>query len=825
MVGVVIVSHSARLAEGVVELARQLGAEGVDLAAVGGIDDPENPIGTDAFAIKAAIEQVWSADGVLVLMDLGSAIMNAETALDFLEPPADRSKVLLCEAPLVEGAVAAVATARLGAPLSQVAAEARAGLAPKVEHLAPAEGAAAPGEAGLSDRAVSRRVTVTNRLGLHLRPAGRLVELVGRFDARVEVANATTGAGPVPGRSLSRVSALGVRQGQTLEVRADGPDAERVLHAVEELAAEGFGDRDEPPLVVEEPRPAPAVSEGTVLGVGASPGVAVGPARYLRRPRLEVADAAPADLKLERTRLAEAIAVVRGDIEEQRSLAQRRAGEGEAGIFTAHLLILDDEELTGSAVGRVSDTTGAEAAWWEAVRKVAEDFRALDDPYQAQRAADVEAVGAQVLARLLGEDPRPRMAAPGVLVADDLTPAETATLDPDLVTAIVTSAGAPTSHSAILARGLGVPAVVAAGALQVEEGTLLLVDGAAGTVVIEPSRDEVTAAEVRAAQDVARLEEARTRAAAPAETADGVRVEVAANIGSVQEARAALASGADGVGLLRTEFLYLNRSEPPSEGEQEETYRAIAAALEGRPLVLRTLDVGGDKPLPFLPRPREENPFLGVRGLRLGLTRPGLLLGQLRAALRVAREHPLRVMFPMVASLTEWQQARTLVAEAAEAVGGLPSGLQLGVMVEVPSLALTSDHFAALVDFFSIGTNDLTQYALAAERGNPDLARLADGLHPAVLTLIARTCRAAEAESRWVGVCGELAADPVAVPVLLGLGVTELSMSPVSIPRIKQVVRRVDLPSARTLAEEALTMGDAPQVRDRARRYLAEHDL
>lgn len=822
LVGIVVVSHSAKLAEGVVELARQMGGGDVALAAAGGIDDPESPIGTDAFAIKEAIESAWSDDGVLVLMDLGSAIMNAETALEFLEPPADASRVLLCEAPLVEGTVAAVATAGIGASLSEVAAEARAGLTPKIEHLAPAEAAESEATPEVA-RGRSIVLRVGNPLGLHLRPASRLVETVGRFDAEVRIANRTTGSDPVPARSLARVSALGVRQGHEIEVWAAGPDADAALSAISDLAADDFGDRDlpaaPPPPKAETPAVEPR-SEGTVVGVGASPGVAVGPARYLRRPALEVPTGPPADPEADRQRLRQAIDAVRADIESQREQVLARAGEAEADIFTAHLLILDDEHLIGSALERIGPSTGAAEAWQAATEAVADDFRRLEDPYQAQRADDVEAVGRQVLARLLGVDPRPRMEAPGVLVADDLTPGETATLDPEMVQAIVTAAGAPTSHSAILARGLGVPAVVAAGPLEVEEGTPLLVDGTAGSVVIDPPPEQVAEARRRAEEDARRLEEARSRAAAPAVTTDGVAIEVAANIGSVEDARAAVEAGADGVGLLRTEFLYLNRTTPPSEEEQEETYRQIAEALGGRPLVLRTLDVGGDKPLPFLPRPPEQNPFLGVRGLRLGLAEPELLMSQVRAALRVAATHPVRIMFPMVSVLSEWEQVRTMVGEAAEQIGGLPDGLQIGVMVEVPSLALAADRFAAVVDFFSIGTNDLTQYTLAAERGNPELANLADALHPSVLSLIDRTCRAAAEHGRWVGVCGEAAGDPLAVPILVGLGVTELSMSPVAIAQVKDVVRRIDASDARRLAASALEMTSAEAVRQAAAAFL-----
>ncbi|HEX2153376.1 MAG TPA: phosphoenolpyruvate--protein phosphotransferase [Acidimicrobiia bacterium] len=818
--GIVVVSHSAKLAEGVVELARQMGGGEVAVVPAGGIDDPDDPIGTDAFRIKEAIEAAWSGDGVLVLMDLGSAIMNAETALEFLEQPADASRVLLCEAPLVEGAVAAVAIAALGASLSEVASEARAGLGPKVQHLG--GGGPAPEEAArILEGGDSVRITVPNRLGLHLRPAGRLVETLGRLDATIQIANATTGAGPASARSLSQLSALGIRQGDVMEVTAEGPDAVAALGAVEDLAADNFGDRDDVVPAPTPHHPRAQAAEGTIGGVGASPGLAIGPARHLRRPRLEFSADSESDPQGEIERLDAARAAARRDIEGQRSAARRRAGEDEAGIFTAHLLILDDEDLLISAREQIDAGSSSEAAWSTAMESVAARLRALEDPYQAQRAEDIVAVGAMVLAHLLGVDPRPVMEAPGVLVADELTPGEAATLDRDMVAAIVTAAGAPTSHSAILARALGVPAVVATGPLEISDGTLLLVDGSAGTVVVEPTDEEVALAEVRIRDETEQLEAAREDARAPAATAEGVSIEVAANIGSVEDARAAMLSGADGVGLLRSEFLYMNRPDAPTEAEQEETYRAIITQLEGRPLVLRTIDVGGDKPLGFVEQPDEDNPFLGLRGLRLALARPDLILSQLRAALKVATDHPLRIMFPMVTTLGEWERARALVAEATESIGGLPPGLELGVMVEVPALALMADRFAPVVDFFSIGTNDLTQYTLAAERGNPHVTGLADAFHPAVLRLIDRTCRAAEENGRWVGVCGEMAGDPLAIPLLLGLGVTELSMTPVAIPAAKAVVRKVHRGEARAFAEGVLAMGTAGEVRTAAETFAA----
>jgi phosphocarrier protein FPr len=319
---------------------------------------------------------------------------------------------------------------------------------------------------------------------------------------------------------------------------------------------------------------------------------------------------------------------------------------------------------------------------------------------------------------------------------------------------------------------------------------------------------------------------ARAEAEAPAFTLDGLPIEVAANVGSPEDVAAAVEAGADGVGLFRTEFLFMARDAMPSEDEQEAAYRAAAEALGGRPMIVRTLDAGADKPIPYLAQPAEANPFLGVRGLRLGLERPELLDAQLRAILRVAADHPVRVMFPMVATLEELRAGRAAVERARSALvdagRAAPDGIDVGVMIEVPSAALGADRLAEEADFFSVGTNDLSQYTLAAERGNERVAALADALHPAVLQLIRLAATAAASMGRWTGVCGELAGDPLAAPLLIGLGVTELSMSTPAIPHVKQVVRRTDLPSALALAERALATSSAAEVRDLLRAHAAD---
>jgi phosphoenolpyruvate-protein phosphotransferase/dihydroxyacetone kinase phosphotransfer subunit len=819
VVGLVIVSHSAALAGGVAELAREMGGGEVAIEAAGGMDDGE--IGTDAERVRQAVERVRSPDGVLVLMDLGSALMSAEMATEMAEPGG--GPILLSEAPLVEGAVAAAALAGAGASLEEVAREARGALRMKTEQLGAEEPAREEAPPAQDDGpGVELRLGVQNQLGLHARPAARFVGALGGIDARVEVANATRARGPADGRSLTALATLAVGQGDEIVVRAHGPQAAEALDALRALADENFGDavtdaQARAPTAdtaeVESPTAggaAEAPGPGAELhGVPASPGIAIGPARRLRPPEPVVVDDAigtPAD---ERARLNAARAAAREELEEVRATVMARAGAAAADIFSAHAVLLDDTAITEPALRRIEEGTGAARAWQAASEEAATAFRALEDPYLRERAVDVEDVSRRVLARLGCTPSGPALEGPGIVLADELTPGEAAGLDPSDAWAIATARGGATAHAAILARALGIPAVVGVGnaLLAIQEATPLVIDGEAGLVHVNPGDDEI--AERRARQQAAEAQRRAllARAAEPGAMRDGRRVEVFANIGSTAEAARAVEQGAEGVGLLRTEFLFLERTTPPDEDEQVAVLTEIARALDGRPVVVRTLDAGADKPLPFLRQEPESNPFLGRRGIRLSLAEPELLRTQLRAILRVADEHPLKVMFPMVATLEEVRAGRALLAEARTGLRSRAE-LEVGVMVEVPALALQAAQFAPEVDFFSIGTNDLAQYTMAAERGNAALAGLLDGARAPLLALIAAVTEAADAHGRWVGVCGELAGEPEAAVLLAGLGVRELSMAASRIPAVKAALRESDMDEAAAAARRALPQGD-----------------
>ncbi len=555
----------------------------------------------------------------------------------------------------------------------------------------------------------------------------------------------------------------------------------------------------------------------------------MGEARVLRPAPLRLPTGPSTDPRRDWEALRRALDDTIREVRASRATVAASAGAYDARIFDAHELFLADETLLGPAREAILErNTNAARAWADAVAAAASSWDELDDPYLRGRVADLRAVGEQVLRRLAGDPGQPALSGTGVVLADDLTPAQTAGLDRSLVRGLACASGGPTSHSSILARSLGIPAAVGLGPalLGIADGTPVILDGDAGSLTVRPPAPKREEARRRAAAREREDAAALSRAHEAAVTADGVTVRVEANVATPSDVPAALQAGADGVGLLRTEFLFLESDHLPDEDEQEAAYRAAAQALRGRPLTLRTLDVGADKQLPALPLDHEQNPFLGVRGLRLSLRRPDLLHTQLRAALRVAADHPMRIMFPMVATVDELLQARGALDRARSSLADegvrLPGLLEVGIMVEVPAAALLVDAFVPHVDFFSLGTNDLSQYTLAAERGNAGVAALADALHPSVLWLIERTSRAAAAAGRRAAVCGEIAGDALATPLLLGLGVTELSMAAVRIPAVKQAVRAIRLAEARDLARRALEAESAAAVRALCRSARAE---
>ncbi|ACO77446.1 fructose-specific multiphosphoryl transfer protein [Azotobacter vinelandii CA] len=668
----------------------------------------------------------------------------------------------------------------------------------------------------------SLRVTLANAHGLHARPAKALVEVAQSFDGEIRIRLAGESGRGVSAKSLSKLLALGARRGQALEFSAEPAIAADALPAIEAAVLAGLGESIEPLALPGETPPSEepgtstfvrprAPAAGTRLqAVAAAPGIAIGPALVRTPLELDYPQRGQGML-VELQRLDSALAQVTADI-------QRLIDDSEEAnvreIFITHQAMLRDPTLREDVNARLADGFSAEAAWSVETEAVAQQQEALHDALLAERAADLRDIGRRVLAHLCGVEAPREPDEPYILVMDEVAPSDVASLNRLRVAGILTARGGATAHSAIIARALGIPAIVGAGeaVLALAQGTPLLLDGDHGVLRVAP--DAQTLEQARREREANRLRRERAHAERmlPAVTRDGHAVEVAANIGASGESAEAVELGAEGVGLLRTELVFMDHAQAPDRHAQEAEYRRVLDGLGGRPLVVRTLDVGGDKPLPYWPMPAEENPFLGVRGIRLSLQRPDILETQLRALLASADGRPLRIMFPMVGGVEEWRIARDLALRLREEIP--VDDLQLGIMVEVPSAALLAPVLAREVDFFSIGTNDLTQYALAIDRGHPTLSAQADGLHPAVLRLIGMTVEAAHAEGKWVGVCGELAGDMLAVPLLVGLGVDELSVSARSIALVKARVRELDLAHSRALAQRALALESAGAVRD-----------
>ncbi|MEH2015456.1 phosphoenolpyruvate--protein phosphotransferase [Nostoc sp.] len=828
MIGIVIVSHSKQLALGVRELAAQMVHGQVPIAVAAGIEDPENPLGTDPIQVYEAIASVFSDDGVLVLMDLGSALLSAEMAIEFL-PEAQQQRVYLCEAPLVEGAIAAVVAAAAGRDIHQVMAEARGALLAKATQLGVVSSPLSvvssntPTTNGESPTQEIRLI-VSNRLGLHARPAAQFVATAARFQSQILVQNLTRNTELVRGDSINQVTTLGVRQGHELVITATGSDADEALAALQALFANNFGEDNialnSPPAFHHKVTPA---THGELLGIAASSGVAIAPIVHYQPTHISIRKYHVDDAEAEWQRVQGAIHTARQEIQAVFSQASIQIGDAEAAIFDAQLLFLEDPVLLEAAKERILEHhINAEAAWQAVVNEVATSYHTLEDSYLQERVDDVVDVGQRVLRLLAGNAPaKVHLDEPAILVATDLTPSDTAGLDPTKVLGICTTSGSATSHSAIIARTLGIPAVVGVDAqvLHLADGTVMALDGESGRAWVEPESHilDLLAAKQSAWQTA--QHQALATAHQPAITRDRRQVSVFANIGSISDVQVAVASGAEGVGLLRTEFLYLDRTSAPTEEEQLEVYQAIAQVLDNRPLIIRTLDVGGDKPLPYLRVGlREANPFLGSRGIRFCLDNLDLFKTQLRAILRASVGHQIKIMLPMIATVTEVRAAKRILGEVQAELNqaGIPfdAAMKVGIMVEVPSAVAIADQLAAEVDFFSIGTNDLSQYIMASDRTNPRVANLVDALHPAVLRMVQQTIQAGNAAGISVGLCGELAADTLATPILLGLGLDELSVNPQSIAGVKQAIARLSIVECEAIVASALQQDSAVHVRE-----------
>lgn len=556
-------------------------------------------------------------------------------------------------------------------------------------------------------------------------------------------------------------------------------------------------------------------------GIGASAGIAIAKAYRLEEPELKIEKKDITDKEAEKQRFEQAINQSKSELEKIKDHANRELGADKAEIFAAHLLVLSDPELLNPVLDKVNtEGVNAEFAMKETADMFVSMFESMDNEYMKERAADIRDVTKRVIAHLLGvQIPNPSLISEEVvIIAEDLTPSDTAQLNRQYVKGFTTDIGGRTSHSAIMARSMEIPAVVGTkqATSSIENGVMVIVDGLDGDVIINPTTEIIAQYEEKKAKYEAQKAEWAKLVNEPTVSKDGQHVELAANIGTPDDVKGVLENGGEAVGLYRTEFLYMGRDQLPTEDEQFDAYKTVLERMEGKPVVVRTLDIGGDKELPYLNLPKEMNPFLGFRAIRLCLEEQDIFRTQLRALLRASTYGNLKIMFPMIATVSEFREAKAILLEEKEKLVAngvqVSDSIEIGMMVEIPSTAVMADQFAKEVDFFSIGTNDLIQYTMAADRMNERVSYLYQPYNPAILRLISMVIEAAHKEGKWAGMCGEMAGDPIAIPLLLGLGLDEFSMSATSILPARTQIKELSKEQAQSVKEKVLAMSTTEEV-------------
>ncbi len=655
-------------------------------------------------------------------------------------------------------------------------------------------------------------IVFNNPRGFHLRPAGKFARAVQAYPGKVTL---VVKRREIEADSPSRILALGITSGDCIRVRVKGDDETDTLSSLAALLEEINNEPQEEeigaPNTATQWNPEQD-SPATLKGIMASPGLALAPTWKWEPVDLADRKRAIGDTDSEIATLRNSIIAARKQLI---ALTEGNLNPVQRGLFEAHASLVEDDEVRRETEALVLGGDDALTAWKAVIDSRAARIAGMEDAHLAQRAADIRDVGMRVQKILLGVDldPMADVTEPVILIADDLEPSEAAQLKVDKIKGICLKKGSPNAHAAIVSRSLGIPMLVAVGAKldNLPMGERVILDASGGRLLLNPGDADIASAKTAIEEVGAQRNLDWDHRFEPAILRDGHRVEVVANIGQTSESHKVIDSGAEGVGLLRTEFLFLDRDHAPDEEEQYQALLEVIEALQGLPLIVRTMDIGGDKPVSYLGLSEQDLSFLGLRGFRLSMARPDLAMTQLRAIFRAAEHGPIRLMFPMIATPNDFLRAREMTEKVRREVGG--KKVELGVMIEVPSAVTMAPELAELADFFSIGTNDLTQYTLAVDRTHPLLARRADSLHPAVLRLIRDTVTAAHDKGKWVGVCGGLAADPLGALILTGLGIDELSMPSALVPQIKALLRREDFTQLATLAQKALNQRDARAVR------------
>jgi dihydroxyacetone kinase phosphotransfer subunit len=822
MLGLLLVSHSRALAEAAVDLIRRTVSDTLPIAAAGGVGETHSEIGTDVIDIQQGIESVAQPDGVLVLMDLGSAILSAEMAKDLLDEPI-KSNVRLCSGPLVEGGIAAAVQIQAGSTAEDVVSAAQRSLLPKQDQLGESVDVTERSGA-LVAPTESFQAVLENVYGLHLRPVAALIRSLGPDAKSVQIENVTGQRGPVIAASLVDIARLQGKKGDTIRFLLSGPNTAHVKRELEKFLEQ---------LQHEDAHPQPiAAKDGSVNQepIPVSPGLALGRVRFDDQADISIPDTrpnTPEEIETECRRLTEATIVAQQHVSQRVAKFRSSLDPADLAILEAQQLILSDQTLVARAQERIrSKPANAAAAWYQTLIEVADDQAGAGDDYLRQRAVDFREAATAVVQQLIGKtDPFADVSEDSILVCQELTPTLIDQIQSARIVGAIQLGGGSLSHGAILARSLGLPAVGNAARLEpvLRSARLVAIDGSNGQLLVDPAPEVVQEWRERQKQTQELHEKAVQLSQVPAVSADNVQFLIAANAGKRRDVELALHNGADGIGLFRSEFLFDAFQTLPSEEEQLAAYRDALDPILADPrrkfsssqppqsagsnadqlasteffVTLRLLDIGGDKPLPFLSPGKESNPFLGVRGLRLLLRNPEFFGSHLCAILRLAQTFAVKLLVPMVTSVAEILQLKQHLQTAHDSLKtrDVPHRwpVEVGIMIETPAAAVAFDQMIEHLDFASIGTNDLTQYVLSAERGNPQLEEFADSLHPAVLRLCQQVISLANQRNFPISICGEIASDPVAVPLLAGLGLRVFSVASTAVPIIKETIRTLSL--------------------------------